>query len=264
VISATTPEPQLLGGVLLLLVFLAVFGAARGRWRIELDMRTVPQFRWEALVVGLTLVLAVVVMWATGSTFASRYASTILPLVLLLAAGGLSRFRDWRVLTGALVLLLVLSSVGAVKNVVTDRTELGAIAEHVRGRARPGDLVVYCPDQLGPAGRRVLPADVEQLAFPHLPGDPWPVARVDWVDYKARNALDPRAYGQAVDAYGDPGRGIFVVYSGTYKTHEGTCEVLVDELARRRGAPETLGATDGTSFFESASLLYFGGRPAGG
>jgi hypothetical protein len=264
VISATTPEPQLLGGVLLVLIGLAVFGAARGRWRIEVDLRTVPQFRAEALVVGLTLTLAVVVMWATGSTFASRYASTILPLVLLLAAGGLSRFRDGRVLAGVLAFVLVLSSVGAVKNVVTDRTELGAIAAQVRDRAHPGDLVVYCPDQLGPAGSRLLPADVEQLAFPHRPGDPWPVQRVDWVDYKERNAVDPRAWAGAVDAYGDPGRGIFVISSGTYKTHVGTCETLVDELARRRGAPEVIGAGDGTSFFESAGLVYFGGRPAAG
>jgi mannosyltransferase len=263
VISATTPEPQLFGGVMLVLIFLAVFGVARGRRRIELDLATVPQFRIEAVVVALTLALAVAVMWATGSTFASRYASTILPLVLLLVAGGLSRFRDWRVLGGVLTFVLVLSSVGAVKNVVIDRTQMGQVADNVRSRAQPGDLVVYCPDQLGPAGSRVMPAGVEQMAFPHLPGDPWPVDRVDWVDYVARNAVDPRAYGRAIDAHGDPGRGIFVVYSGTYKTHAGTCDVLVDELMRHRGNPEVLGGTDGTSFFESASLLYFGGRPPG-
>jgi mannosyltransferase len=202
-------------------------------------------------------VLAMAVMYVTRSAFASRYASTILPLVLLLVAGGLSRLRDLRVLGGVLALVLALSALGAAFNVRTDRTQAGDVASHVAARALPGDLVLYCPDQVAPAALRLMRPGLEHLTFPHQPGDPWPADRVDWVDYAARNAIDPRAYARTIARY-TAGRGLFVMFSGAYKTHKGTCEELIDELAVVRGNPETLAIADGGTYYESAGLVYFG------
>src|SRR5204863_9175639 len=129
-----------------------------------------------------TLALAVAFMYASRSAFASRYASMILPVLLLVVAGGLSRLRDLRVLGGALVLVLVLSAVGGVYNVRTDRSQAQEIATHVTARAHPGDRVLYCPDQVAPAAIRLMPPGLDHLTFPHRPGDPWPADRVDWVD----------------------------------------------------------------------------------
>ena len=48
-------------------------------------------------------------------------------------------------------------------------------------QAQPGDLVVYCPDQLGPAVDRLLRVQgVTEITFPRAIGP----QRVDWVDYK--------------------------------------------------------------------------------
>jgi mannosyltransferase len=256
-ISSSFTEPQLFGGVMLVLILLALLGTARGMRRIDLDLCTVPQFRAEGAVVAATLVLALAVMYASRSAFASRYASVFLPLVLLLVAGGLSRLRDLRVLGGALAVVISLSLLGAAFNVRTDRSQAGVVAAQVSARAKPGDRVLYCPDQVAPAALRLMPPGLDHLAFPHLPGDPWPTARVDWVDYKARNGIDPRAYAHTVSA-DKPGQGLFVVFSGSYKTHEGTCENLVDELAKIRGNPEMLVMADGNTYFENAGLFYFG------
>ena len=51
----------------------------------------------------------------------------------------------------------------------------------INKEASPGDLVVYCPDQLGPGGHRLLHVTgCQQATFPRgIAPD-----RVDWVDYR--------------------------------------------------------------------------------
>jgi mannosyltransferase len=259
-ISQTYPEPELFGGVMLALLLLGLFGVAQGMRHIDLDLRTNPQLRAEGAVLAGTYLLAMAFMYASGSAFASRYASMVLPLVLLMMAGGLSRLRDLRVLGGTLGLVLVLSSLGGVQNIRIDRSQAGAVAEQMAASAQPGDHVLYCPDQVAPATMRLLPADLDHLSFPHLSADEWPADRVDWVDYRDRNSIDPRAYARAVSA-SRPDGALFVVFSGTYETHEGTCEELIDELVKVRGNPENLVAANGSIYYESAGLFRFGPAP---
>ena len=102
--------------------------------------------------------------------------------------------------------LLVLGLVGGLNNVVTDRTQAGEIAAAIKSNLQPGDVVVMCPDQLGPSTHRLLPASVEQFTYPAF-GSP---DRVDWRDYGARNAnADPTAFaGGVVDRATRVGRAL--------------------------------------------------------
>ena len=75
-----------------MLFLLGLFGQAVARGHIDLDLRTRPRFRAEATVVALTLGVGVAVILVTNSAYAPRYASVFFPLVVLVAAGGLTCF----------------------------------------------------------------------------------------------------------------------------------------------------------------------------
>jgi mannosyltransferase len=263
-IGSTFTDSQLIGGLLLVLMLLGVFGVALDRRRVELLLATAPQFRAEAAVIAATFLLAMAAMYASRSTFDSRYAATVVPLVLLLVAGGMSRFRDPRVLAGVLAGMSVLFALGAAFNVRAERTQAFEVAGHIAERSHPGDVVLFCPDQLAPAALRVLPAGLDTLAFPHSPAVPdgWPVDRVDWSDYVKRNKtdVDIPAYTRAVVDHAGPARQIFVVSSDSYKTHEGTCQQVMAGLSGLRGIPEVLATADGVAYYENESLAVFAAR----
>lgn len=241
------------GSLLLILVLLAVFGRARSARQIELDLGTVPQFRAEAAVVGLTLVLGVVVTYVTWSAFVTRYASGFLPLVLVLVAGGITRFTGRVVQAVVVVVVLTLSGMGCVYNIRFQRTQAAPIVEQITTKGAPGDVVVYCPDQLGPSTMRLMPDGFTQVGFP---GTTSP-ERIDWVDYAARNAADPLAYAHTVADLAGPEHDIFVVWSGGYQTHEGTCQQFLGELHVLRPDQQELVAEDGITYYEHANLAYF-------
>src|SRR5690606_2812115 len=60
-------DAEFVGTVLAVLFLLGLFGRALARDRIEIDLRTAPQFRAEAAVVGLTFAIGSVVAYATAS-----------------------------------------------------------------------------------------------------------------------------------------------------------------------------------------------------
>jgi hypothetical protein len=244
-------DAQLTGGLMLLLAALGLFGRAVDNRRIEVDLRTVPQLRAETAVIAGTILLGVVAGYATWSAFATRYAAVFIPLLLLLVAAGLTRFTGRWIRAGVLAVVSLLCLSGLVWSVTHDRTQLGVLADAVDARAQPGDVVVYCPDQLGPAGERVMRADLVQLAYPTL-GDP---RFVDWVDYAERNEqADPAAVARDVlDRAGDD-HAVFVVWNGSYKSFEGQCEALVGALGLARGGAEQVATVD-SAFFENAALV---------
>ena len=185
-----------------------------------------PPARIVAAVSAGTFVLAVAVGTVTGSAFQPRYTAVIVPLVALLAGVGLARLNDVRLGTAALVFVVVLGLVGGVREARVQRTQGGAVASVIAAEAAPGDVVVYCPDQLGPATARHLPDGIRQEAFP-LRGDP---RFVDWVDYEDRNEdADPAAF--ATDVLRETGGGrVWYVWAYGYRTYGTKCEALVDLL----------------------------------
>ncbi len=155
--------------------------------------------------------------------------------------------------------------VGGLHNVTTERTQAGVINGAITAQAKPGDLVIMCPDQLGPAMHRLLPSTLRQVVYPTF-ADP---DRVDWRDYESRNAAaDPAAFAQrATDAAAASGASsVWLVASGSYKTLEGQCEALTNELQNRLGGGSVVVDEDAVNYFEHAALVRFPGRagaPAG-
>ncbi len=248
-------DAQFVGGVLLVLLLLGIFGRALDSRRVELDLRTTKQLRPEAAVLALTLLIGMLVSYATWSAFVTRYASAFLPIFLLVVAAGLTRFTGRWIRSGAFLVVLALLGFGCVYNLTKPRTQAGPITSKVAEKAKPDDVVVYCPDQLGPAELRLMPPGLRHVGYPTLTSPD----RIDWVDYGARNSGDPAAYARQVLDYAGAGHGIFVVWSGGYKTHEGTCERFLDALSQGRPNAQTVVSEDGDTYYEHANLWYYPG-----
>ncbi len=250
-------DADLIGSLLLVLALLAIFGIAVDRATIQLDLRTVTQYRREAMIVVGTFAIGIAATFAAHGTFATRYAAVFFPLFVILVAGGITRFAGKWVQVGALACIVASGSLGAYWSVTFSRSQTAALANAVREIAQPGDLVVYCPDQLGPGGTRVMPDDVIQLRFPDL-GDP---RFVDWVDYADRKtAIDPAEVAtRSLDRAQN--RGIFVVWSGGYRTMEGVCEAFVAALSAQRPGSVSLVSADSPSNYEHGELVYFPPAP---
>jgi hypothetical protein len=242
----------LLGAVLLLA--LTARPAEGGGSRMVVDLRTVPGVRDVAAVALVTLVGGATVAWVGGSTFASRYASVVVPLVVVAAATGAVRVPGPRWRAGVVAVLCLLGVVGAADQLASPRTQVGEVADAVAAVARPGDVVLYCPDQLGPAGERVLPEGLDQVVYPTL-------ARpelVDWTDYAERMAAsDPDAVAPAVVARAGADRAVFVVANPGYRSVDERCDEVRDAVAVRRGPGQRLVERDGERFWESAGLTWF-------
>lgn len=259
--GGTLAEGGLLAALLVVLLLLGVTGRSTPSGLV-LDHRPVPGIAGEASVAALTLALGSAAAIATATTYASRYASVILPLVVLVAARGLSVVPGRRaplVMAGAAVLL---GGVAIVDNIRSERTQAGQLAEAIAaGRGDGGaDVVITCPDQLGPALRRSLDAEglagVPLLVYPTL-GDG---RRVDWFDYEERNdAADPAVVAaEVLDRIPVPDARLWVAWSGSYRTFEGDCEAFLNALAAARGGFRTVVAEQGDAFFEHAALVVFG------
>jgi hypothetical protein len=260
------PEGLLLGTpVLAGLFLLGLFGVARGPMRIELDLRTVGPAQGVAAVAALGLGLGAVAGIVGGAAFASRYASVVLPLFLLVAAVGVSRFEHRWVRAGVLATVAVLAFAAAGDGVFGQRTQAGELADLiVAGDPDGGDLgprpvVLSCPDQLGPAMERLLPEDrFDQVVYPELElttvESP---ARVDWYDYADRQeAIPPEDVARAALERAGDENAIWVVFNPTYRTPGERCDALVNALSAARPA-RVLETADPADFFENATLVLY-------
>jgi hypothetical protein len=226
--SAGSNQGRLLAIFYFLLAFLAVFGAARDRYHVELDIRTRRPSRGMAFVVFATLAAAVTGGLLTSSAFSPRYASVVyVPLLLLVGLGALTLI-DVRVRTAIMAIAAVAGLALAVENVWTPRTQAPGVARVLDTEARPGDLVAFCPDQLGPSvARLVAPGRLQMTTFPRGT----PPTFVDWVDYKAAaQAESPAAFARRlVQAAGSTHR-IWAVWAPGYQGLGTRCEQMVSAL----------------------------------
>jgi mannosyltransferase len=226
-------------GVVLTLMFqvligLAVFGRAVDGRRIEIDLRTRRPGGLLALVAFGTLGLGLLVGRLTGEAYASRYASIVFPLVILLVALGIGVLADRRLRVVLLAGAVALALPAIEQNARSQRTSARRVANAIKlFNPPPGDIVAYCPDQLGPSVSRLLPPELGlvQLTFPRAR----PPQFVDWVDYREVNEkARPGAFARMLLDRAGRDSTIWLVWAGGYRTFGGKCERLHRELGWAR------------------------------
>jgi hypothetical protein len=245
--------------VLLALTIVAVFGRSIDPYRIELDVRTHSGVRVEALVWVSALLLGGAASFVAGSAFAGRYASVVFPLFVLVVAYGITVFTDVRVRVILLAVVVAVGLASGSRNVFDNRTQAGQVADVIRARAKPGDVVLYCPDQLGPSVSRLLTGThgLEQLTFPR--GDRPEL--LDWVDYKERRAkVAPEAFARRVADRAGSDHTIWYVIAVQYRGgNEGRCDAVQHALTGLRTSPPLL-IVPNDKYFEFLGLLEYPGR----
>ncbi len=255
--GANTSEGWTLVLPLLLLALLAVFGRAVDANRIELDLRTRPGVRWEALAGFGALAVGLSAAYVAGAAYQARYAAIVFGLFALVVAYGVLAFPRPALRVGALVVVVGLGLAGGLRNAREDRTQAAVVAARITAAAAPNDVIAYCPDQTGPAVSRLIPASARlaQVVFPSLARPD----RVDWVDYKARNdSADTAAWVRKVVARAGP-HDVWYVYSAN--TVYGTrCEDMLAALGAARPM-QPLVAPNGAKYFEYMGLARFAPPP---
>jgi mannosyltransferase len=251
VFGGAVAEPQMTAYLVAGLMVLGLFGATNAIGRVELGWRIRPTARREGVVVGAALALAWIASFVSRSAFEARYLAVVVPLVVLIAAMGLTAIgKDaWRRIIA--VVVVAGFAVGVLVEVGRVRSQAGEVGDAVvevlaaAPAGSPEPLVVTCPDQNGPSVERALrdrgAADrVEVVTVPRL-DDP---RFVDWVDYADRNAaIDPVEVGLRIVERAE-GRTLFYAVTENYKTLEGKCEGIQTALIQARGAPLVLVAPD--------------------
>lgn len=223
------PEAVLFGAAVLLLAVLGLTIAARTGSRLELDLRTTSRVRREVAVAALVFGLGLAAGALTSATFMVRYAAAFLPMLLIAAGVGLALLPAGTRRVAAAV-LIVLAGVGAALNVLRERSAGERFASYIETHGEVGDVVAFCPDQLGPAALRYLADGFDAVGIPTLERP----ERIDWVDYADRNAsADPETLARALTERA--GRStIWLVHDAGYRTYEDLCEGLLANLAAHR------------------------------
>lgn len=251
-----TGEAMVLGGLTLALAAAGLWLRSTDRWAVTLDLRQVrnPAAASMAVLAGGTLALGCATGLATGTAFAPRYAAVVLPFVVILAGLTVSELRPRAMALALLTVVVPLSALGVLRNATAVRTDAGENAQAILSSAAPGDLVVYCPDQTGPATARILGPSVDQVTYPRF-ADP---RFVDWVDYQTRaTAVAPEVFANEVLARAE-GRTVFLVYSVAIHSHREICPAVYEELGRARPG-EVL--TTASEAYDAAGVVRFPPAP---
>ena len=151
--------------------------------------------------------------------------------------------------------VLVLTGLFAGKDANTQPwTQAAQVTAVLNVQAQPRDLIVYCPDQLGPAVDRLLGVKgVTQITFPRAIGP----QRVDWVDYKKVIAsTNVGAFAQAALARLGSGHTLWLVWKDGYPGLDGDCGYLKSWLDLLRGPGTTVVGQNG-NFYENENLVRY-------
>ncbi len=245
-------EPQLAAALLLAIVAVGLFGRSDpAPALVVLERHPVAAAIAPATVVALTLAIGWTVSLASSSTFQPRYASFVLVPVLLLVAMGLVRVGQRWVALGLTLVLIGAGWIGVVEDLGGDRTQAREIATVIDAGAGPDDVVVFCPDQLGPAVMRELETDLIAVTYP-LFSRP---ERVDWTDYADRHAVSSPVdfVDELLGSVVPDGARVWLVARDGYRTVEGQCSQIADLLDQRQGAVVVV-PDDVAEYYEPATL----------
>lgn len=223
-------EPLTVG---LLVAGAALVGASvveATRRRLVLAPALAPAARPVAAVVVGTLVMGGTAALVTGGAFEARYAAVVVGPVLVLAARATATLPRPAGIV-AVAVLAVGGLIVSADEARRDRTQGAEVAAALDAGADAGDVVVFCPDQLGPAVARRLDHTGPVLTYP----DGTDPRFVDWYDYPDRIArADPVAFAGRADALAGPNHRVWVVFAPGYRGFEGRCESLIATLGAAR------------------------------
>jgi len=236
------------------LIGLAVFGRAVDKRLVEFDLHGRQPARLIASLAFGALALAILASIITRSAYAARYTAVIYPLILLLVAMGTGVLANDRIRNSVIAICVVLGLVAIAPEAFGERTAAPKVANVLAASAKPGDVVAYCPDQLGPSVSRLLPDNgLVQLTFPGA----LPPERVDWVGYADRNkAAKPLTFAQMLVERAGPDHDVWVVWAPGYRTYKAKCQALLSDMETLRPAisrPVKLS----TKYFEKAGLVRY-------
>jgi len=256
--SATaTNQGRVLSLIYFALAALALFGVGRSTRLIELDLHTRSRGRGLTFAVVVTLLLAITGGLLSSSTFSSRYAAVVfLPVLLLVGLGATTLLHP----KGRAVLVAVAVAAGlaiSFQNVNTQRTQAPEVATVLNTQARPGDVIAFCPDQLGPSVQRLLvePERYELVTYPRGTGP----RIVDWVDYaQAVQGTDPGAFATHLLHRAGPSHSVWLVWEPGYQTYGLRCELIAGALQAVPGRTTTQRVTaDTTKYYEPMNLTEY-------
>ena len=229
-LTTGTNQGRLLAVIYFGMLALAIFGIGLSGRYIELDLRTRPHSRGVGFIVLGTLFAAIGGGIITSSAFSSRYAAVIFLPFLLLVAYGTTTFLNPRARVIIVGIAVIAGLISSAQNVTTQRTQANAVAAAINAQAKPGDIIAFCPDQLGPSVYRQLkdPSQYDMITFPRETGPQF----VDWVDYKATvNAASPAHFTDVVTQRAGTTHHVWLVWQPMYQTYGIKCETIATELA---------------------------------
>jgi hypothetical protein len=241
-------EGELLGFATVVLALFGALGVARARG-VEVRAGVGP-LSDAAGVAVLTLALGAGAALVTAGAFEGRYAAVVVPVALVLAARGIAVLPER---FGLLLLaMMVIAGLGVgVDEARRDRTQAGDVAAVIDAEWEAGDVVAFCPDQVGPSTRRELTVPAETLAYPRGTG-----RLVDWRDYAAViDATAPQSFVDEVLATAGDG-DVWLVAGLGYKSLGNRCEEILDLFADARAAEPRI--TPGDTFERMLLVRYPG------
>jgi hypothetical protein len=251
--------PSTTGRLLLLvtaaLLAFAIFGTPAGRRQVLLDLRGAEPARLLMVLSIGTLVVAVGIGQLVGNAWADRYTVTAFAPYLLCVALGTQRLADPRLFRATVVVLGLLGLVAGASSVLNQRTQANEVAAILRHDARPGDVLLVCPDQLGPAlARQTMPPGLVQHVVPTY----GPPGRVDWRDYAQRNkAADGGALAKRALTEAGSGHTVWLAFNGEYRTYENLCPAVRETLNGRRTVVQVLQAKTPAASYERSELYRY-------
>jgi mannosyltransferase len=221
---------------------------------VVLELPVQPRARFLGLLLAGTLAVAVLAGALTGAAFDERYIAVVFPLFIVGCALGLTTFGSRPVTAGVLSVACVAGLLSGHEWNSQDRTQAVQVAAVLNARAQPGDVVVYCPDQLGPAVDRLLKVpDVTELTFPRMIGP----ERVDWVDYLSTiQNTDVYTFSRDIMGKLNPGSTLWLVWRNGYQGFGNSCGQLASWFEMDRPGGETVLA-ENSGYYEYENLVEF-------
>lgn len=232
-------EGETLGVLLALLAVVGIVAIGTARDGVlQLRGRVAAPVRLPTAAAVLSLGIGAAAAIATAGAFEARYAAIAIPFLLLLAGRG-AAVLDRRAKLVVLCLVVLFGFAISIDEARRTRSQGQQVAATIDAGADAADVVIFCPDQVGPATTHYLTPDLKRVAFPS--GDGY---TIDWRNYLERAAAtDPVAFAEQAMAAANSGAVWFVTGIG-YRGLDPACATVQAHLASVRPAEQVVGLTD--------------------